>query len=76
MSAKNPELEGKEAIVKQVKDTIKITQKITEEKGMSKREILQEIEMLQGLMKIAATSLDFETAIELRDRIAALKAGL
>ena len=63
-------------IVKQVKDTIKITQKITEEKGMSKREILQEIEMLQGLMKIAATSLDFETAIELRDRIAALKAGL
>ena len=63
-------------IIKQVKDTIKITEAVKEEKGLSKKEILDEIEMLTGLMKVAATGLDFETAIELRNRIASLKAAL
>lgn len=63
-------------IIKEVKDTIKVTEAVREEKQMDKKEILQEIEMLTGLMKVAATSLDFETAITLRDRIAALKASL
>ena len=63
-------------IIKEVKDTIKITEAVKEEKGLSKKEILDEIEMLTGLMKVAANGLDFETAIELRDRIASLKASL
>ena len=63
-------------IIKQVKDTIKITEAVKEEKGLSKKEILDEIEMLTGLMKVAANGLDFETAIELRNRIAGLKAAL
>lgn len=63
-------------IYKKVKDTIKITEAVKEEKGLSKKETLEEIEMLTGLMKVAATGLDFETAIELRDRIAKLKASL
>lgn len=63
-------------IYKKVKDTIKITEAVKEEKGLSKKETLEEIEMLTGLMKVATTGLDFETAIELRDRIAKLKASL
>ncbi len=65
-----------QTIVKEVKDTIKITEAVKEEKGLSRKDTLREIEMLTGLMKVAATSLDFETAIELRNRIASLKASL
>ena len=63
-------------IVKQVKDTIKIREEIKEEKPRTAHAVLEEIEMLTALMKVAATSLDYETAIELRDRIAMLRATL
>ena len=63
-------------IVKKVKDTIKVTEKVREEVNRDKKDILDEIEMLTGLMRVAATSLDFETAIELRNRIAALRSTL
>ena len=65
-----------QTIIKQVKDTIKVTEAVRTDKPKDKSDILQEIEMLTGLMKVAATSLDFETAITLRDRIAQLRATL
>lgn len=63
-------------IIKKVQDTLPITGKVKPEKGVKKHDILQEIEMLTGMMKVASTSLDFETAMQLRDRITALKTQL
>jgi len=40
---------------------------------ISRKDILQEIEHLQALMNTSVRSLDFESAIKLRDRIAELK---
>ena len=63
-------------IRKEVKDTIKIREEIKQEKGRTAHDVAEEIEMLTALMKVAATSLDYETAIELRDRIAMLRATM
>lgn len=63
-------------IRKEIKDTIKISEKAAVEETMKPQDITKEIEMLTGMMKVAATGLDFETAIELRDRIASLRAKL
>ncbi|MBO4535009.1 MAG: UvrB/UvrC motif-containing protein, partial [Clostridia bacterium] len=63
-------------IRKEVKDTIKIREEIKQEKGRTAHDVNEEIEMLTALMKVAATSLDYETAIELRDRIAMLRATM
>lgn len=60
-------------IVKKVVNTIEITKKADAKGKKGKAEILQEIEQLSSMMKIAAASLDFETAIALRDQITALK---
>lgn len=61
-------------IEKRISNTISIT-KLPEENAEFKGEDLRkEIEMLESMMKIAASSLDFETAIALRDQIAKLKA--
>ncbi len=59
-------------IIKEVKSTLSITKKKTTD-GLSVKEIPEEIEKLKGLMKVASASLDFEKAIELREKIAELK---
>lgn len=63
-------------IVKKVVNTIEITKKVTKEGKKDKKEILKEIENMTAMMKLAAASLDFETAIALRDEIAALNQQL
>lgn len=60
-------------IIKKVVNTIEITKKAEKTTKKDKREILAEIEQLESMMKIAAASLDFETAIALRDEISELK---
>ena len=62
-------------IVKPVKNTLEITKKV-DEKKLAKKDIPGEIERLSAMMKIASNSLDFETAIELRNKIASLRKKL
>ncbi len=62
-------------IVKEVKSTLNITQKAKGE-DIKMQEIPDEIEKLKALMKVASGQLDFERAIEIRERIAELKAKL
>ena len=57
-------------IIKAVKNTIEITQKPV---GIKAQDIPDEIEKLKALMHIASASLDFEKAIELRDKLNELK---
>ena len=59
-------------IIKDIKNTIQISSKATGEK-LDESDIPRMIESLKGLMSVASSSLDFETAIKLRDRIAELK---
>ena len=61
-------------IIKEVKNTLDFAKKQTNE-SMPK-DIAKEIEKLKGLMNVASKQLDFETAIELRDRITVLKKEL
>lgn len=65
-------------IVKKIVNTIEISKKTDtkQEKGESRSEIAREIERLRGMMKVAASTFDFEQAIVLRDRIAELKKRL
>ncbi len=58
-------------IVKPIKNTIEITKKASGRVDL--KEIPDEIEKLKALMNVASRSLDFETAIKMRDRIAELK---
>ncbi len=60
-------------IVKKVNNTISITKLPEEQKALKGKDLRKEIEMLESMMKIAASSLDFETAIALRDQIARLR---
>ena len=46
------------------------------EEKMTKQDIVKKIENLKGLMSSAASRLDFETAINLREEIAKLKRKL
>ena len=59
-------------IIKEVKNTLEISEKVFDD-GLKNSDIPKEIERLKGLMKIASSNLDFETAIQLRDKIAELK---
>jgi excinuclease ABC subunit B len=63
-------------IVKEIKSALNITKKhaITDEIPL--KEIPDEIEKLKALMKVASGQLDFERAIEIREKIAELKATL
>jgi excinuclease ABC subunit B len=61
-------------IVKEIKNTLKITSKETDTSKLKPEEIVRQIESLTALMNVAVKSLDFEKAIELRDKIAELKA--
>ncbi len=61
-------------IIKEVKNTLDFAKK--EDVKRKPNDISSEIERLKGLMNIATKQLDFETAIELRDRITMLKKQL
>lgn len=61
-------------IIKPIRNSLIISKKTEKEvKTLTKSEINAEIERLYGLMNVATTTYDFETAIILRDRIAELK---
>ena len=62
-------------IIKEVKSTLNITKKKTDE-DIKMQDIPDEIEKLKALMKLASAQLDFERAIEIREKIARLKIKL
>ena len=62
-------------IIKEVKNTLEITKKITDGK-LKREELPAEIEKLTGMMKVASGALDFERAIELRNQIQKLRKQL
>jgi len=62
-------------IKKGIVDSLKIRMDNKEEK-LSKQDILKKIEQMKGMMNTAASQLDFETAIKLREEIAQLKRKL
>lgn len=62
-------------IKKGIVDSLKISMDNKEEK-MSKSDILKKIESLKGMMNTAASQLDFETAIKLREEISKFKKKL
>lgn len=62
-------------IKKLVKNTLEITKKLSDE-DIPKKDIPAEIERLSSMMKLASNSLDFERAIELRNKILNLKKKL
>ena len=61
-------------IVKEIKSTLNITKKKTADDGIKLTEIPDEIEKLKALMKVASAQLDFERAIEIREKISELRA--
>ncbi|MCL2847402.1 MAG: excinuclease ABC subunit UvrB [Firmicutes bacterium] len=64
-----------QTIIKEIKNTIQISSKAEKEK-INSSEIPRMMEGLKAQMAIASKSLDFETAIKLRDRIAELKSAM
>ena len=63
-------------IIKDIKSTLNITKKRSDSDDVPLKEIPDEIEKLKALMKIASGQLDFEKAIEIREKIAELKLKL
>ncbi len=61
-------------IIKDIVNTLKITNKETDTSDMKPEDITRQIESLTALMNVAVKALDFEKAIELRDKIEELKA--
>jgi len=62
-------------IVKEIKSTLNITKKKTESE-IGLKDIPEEIEKLKALMKVASAQLDFERAIEIREKISELRKQL
>ena len=62
-------------IKKNVKNTLEITKRVTADE-IKKKDIPAEIERLTSIMKLASNSLDFERAIEIRNKILVLKKKL
>ena len=62
-------------IIKDVKSTLNITKKKADD-DIKMQDIPDEIEKLKALMKVASGQLDFERAIEIREKIAQLKMRL
>lgn len=60
-------------IIKPVSNSLEIRKKPEEKIPKNKTDITKEIENLSSLMQIASNSLDFERAIDLRDKISDLK---
>ena len=63
-------------IIKEIKSTLNITKKRSAGDDIPLKEIPDEIEKLKALMKVASGQLDFERAIEIREKIAELKMKL
>ncbi len=63
-------------IVKDIVNTLKITTKETDISSLKPEDITKQIESLTALMNVAVKSLDFERAIDLRDKISELKVKL
>lgn len=63
-------------IIKKISNTLEISKKADATKEIAAKDIPDEIEKLQAIMKIASKNLDFEKCIELRDTIAKLKQRL
>ena len=63
-------------IKKAVVDSLKISIDSKDSTKLSKQDISKKIEQLKGMMNTAASQLDFETAIKLREEIAKLKKKL
>ncbi len=62
-------------IIKEVKNTLDISKKVSEN-SIARKDIPKEIDRLTSMMKIASSQLDFERAIELRNKINNLKKRL
>ena len=62
-------------IIKEIKNTLDISKKVKKNE-ISRKDIPKEIDRLTSMMKIASSQLDFERAIELRNKIAVLKKRL
>ena len=62
-------------IKKGISDSLKIRMEDKHD-NLSKQDITKKIEQLKGMMNTAASQLDFETAIKLREEIASLKRKL
>jgi len=64
-------------IIKSIPLALEISTKVnstkSDDKKVSRKDILGEIENLKSLMNVSVRSLDFESAIKLRDRIAELR---
>ena len=63
-------------IIKEVKNTLEITKKVSDVSGIKRENIPEEIEKLKAMMYLASSNLDFETAIKMRETIAQLKQRL
>ncbi|MBQ9729732.1 MAG: excinuclease ABC subunit UvrB [Clostridia bacterium] len=63
-------------IVKEIKSTLNITKKKVQGEEIEFKDIPDEIEKLKALMKVASGQLDFERAIEIREKIAQHKVKL
>ena len=63
-------------IIKEIKSALNITKKHSDTDDIPMKEIPDEIEKLKALMKVASGQLDFERAIEIREKIAELKMKL
>ncbi len=63
-------------IVKEVKSSLHITAKTKTADDVKMKDIPEEIEKLKALMKVASAQLDFERAIEIREKIAELRKRL
>ena len=62
-------------IVKEVKNTLEITKRI-DDNNIKKEDIPAQIEKLTAMMKVASGALDFERAIEIREKIHKLRKQL
>ena len=60
-------------IIKKIVNTLEISKKADPTADVTVKDIPDEIEKLQALMKVASANLDFERCIEIRDAIAKLK---
>ena len=63
-------------IIKEVRSTLNITKKKSSDDDIRLKDIPDEIEKLKALMRVASAQLDFERAIEIRDKIGELKARM
>ncbi len=60
-------------IVKEVRSTLNVTKKKNVGEELALKDVPEEIEKLKALMKVASASLDFEKAIEIREKISELR---